>query len=483
MPMPDSLLAQLSNLRKMFSETQPEDPKFLTDYAWTIVKVLLQHTAEVDSHTARQLLADCIRLSTSRPSRLHSALLAGAVKVANAHPEFSFAAFLRMWGLQNFLPEDRERTAKDGRSFPSLVEKTARTLALSILRHPEDGGADATAACGTPVPAPAMVDPAFAAFLAQSGLVVLPMLVTRIREAVGKDGRKYRFVTLTSPDGFEVETISHTLQPSPLHPLPEGKRHYVNIGQLYNCVLRPKATAQGASAPASAVTGASPSSTQAMATGATAPAYTVAEACLSHMKATALFPQEVGYIEALDSTHAHMHVYDSHSRHFVAPVQRFSKERAGDFVRFLPIVPQASKFKSAIILATVPPSSEEVQGRLQEIRITNVNKEKGYASWELTDKSRPVTELLSPLQLSQGEASPSFTTGYINLPTVSDANPQVPGSIVSGSIASGQNPDYCPQVPGNIALGSIASGQVLRAFIYLKRGKDRQKRPHVAALF
>ena len=177
---------------------------------------------------------------------------------------------------------------------------------------------------------------------------------------------------------------------------------------------------------------------------------TIVSAYLSTHFSTDVFPTAIGYVEAVDEGHGHIHIYDSLSRHFVAHIQRFSKEKAGDFVRFIPIVPQTSMFKSAILLSIVPPSSPEVQNSLREVRITAINKEKGYAVWELTDPEHPITEQLSPLQLAQGETSPSFTSGYLHL---------------------------TEELSSSLALSSY------KALIYLKRGKDRQKRPHLASLF
>lgn len=423
--MPESLLSQLANLRQLFADAAPTDPKVVSNYAWTIVKVLLQHTAEIGSVNARQLLADCIKLPIEHPSMLYSTLLAAAVKVANTYPEFRFATFISMWDLHSFRPEDNQRQAsQDGKSFPSLVERSAKTLGHSLILHPE----------ASPL------EQDLESLLQSQGLTVRTMVVSRIKEALGKDGRKYFFVTLTSAEGLEVETIAHNLQPSPLRPLPEGKRHYVNIGQLYDCLVRTKKDASSRGDSPEQVEGSSSS---------------LVSAYLSQQKPSDSFPTAIGYIEAIDSVHGHMHIYDYDSRHFVAPVQRFSRERVGDFVRFIPVIPQTSKFKTAIIIATVPATSPEVCNILRDIRITNVNKERGYATWELVDKQHPVTEMLSPLQLSHGETSPSFTFGYLNLTNVSDFS----------------------------SSGDIAEGQTLRALIYLRRGKDRQKRPHVAKVF
>lgn len=451
--MADNLLSELTNLRKLFAEVAPEDPKVISNYAWTIIKVILLHCSELGSTTARQLLADCIKLPLQRPSRVYSALLAAAVKVYNTYPDFHFAIFLRMWDISNFLVEDNEpQMTQEGTSIPPLVGRAAKALGSSLLLYSEDASSPTSS-----TPSPPMSDshlltlpPSFAKLLTFCGYSIHSMLVTRIKQAEGKDGRKYVFVTLTSPEGIEVETVSQSLHPSPLRPLPAGKRHYVNIGQFYDCLLRtkqhPASTASGASAESSSLS--------------------LKVAYLSPRKPSDIFPTTIGYVESIDQQHGHMHIYDSYSRHLVAPVQRFSRERVGDFVRFIPIVPAASKFKTAIILSTIPAASPEVQTHLREICITHINKEKGYAAWELTDKTQPITELLSPLQLSQGETSPSFTSGYLNLLQASERS----SSFVSNAPVSGTS-------------SSLGEGQKVTALIYLKRGKDKQKRPHVACIF
>lgn len=413
-----SLLQQVQALRALFREAAPSDAKVINDYAWLMVKLLNAQMAELGSNYCRQLLADYLQLPVPRPSLVHSAILASAVRVANAYPDFRFSVFLRMWGIQHFRPEDYEsRKTDDGKQFPSLHDSTMRALAHSLLLYPEDRQWEE---------AQSLLNAT-----GQGGHCILPMMVTRIREALGKDGRKYIFVTLTSPEGIEIESISHKLQPSPLCPQSEVKRHYVNIGQLYDCLLRQKSS-----------------------TVPSESSLALQNAYLSAQKPTGLFPQEIGYVEAIDEAHGHIHVYDALSRHFVAPKQRFSRENVGDFVRFIPVIPQTSRFKTAIILTTVPSGSSEVKSILRDISITHINTEKRYAAWELVNKEAPITEQLSRLQLSQGEQSPAFTQGYLNLTAVPDGS------------SSG-----------------LTVGQTLRALIYLKRGKDGQKRPHVAVIF
>lgn len=423
--MSDSILVRLQELRQLFREAEPTDSKTINDYAWILARALNQDCKQFGSLECRTLLAEYLKLPTERPSRIHSTILSAAVKIAKTYPEFRFPTFLNMWGVENLRLEDHERLKiEDGQSYPSLAERTTRALAYSYLLHPEDYDENT----------------ARSLFERIGGDIyrVIPMLVTRIKETTSKEGRKFHFVTLTSPEGIEIETVSQNLRPSPLHPLPEGKRHYANIAQLYNCLLRSKAKVHDTLASAITPPNASSSS------------LTLSVAYLSHKPLLELFPTSIGYIESLDAEHNHMHIYDQHSRHFVAHIQRFSREKAGDFVRFIPIVPQTSKFKTAVILSTVHHTSSDVSSITRDIRITIINKEKSYASWELIDKEHPITELLSPLQLSQGEQSPSFTTGFIPLSAISSELP---------------------------------IGSVLKAIIYLKRGKDRQKRPHVARIF
>lgn len=478
--MADLLLHQLRHIRQLFYEAAPKDPKTINDYGWTVAKALLQHTAEIDDITCRQLLADCIKLPIERPSKLHSALLSAAVKVSSVHPQFHFAAYLKLWGIENLRPEDHERQQATvpagspvGKSFPSLAEKTAHALAHSLLLHPEDR---------PKAPVPAGSQAGISSVLTAHGLSIYPMLVTRIKEAQGKDGRKYIFVTLTSPEGIEIETVSHTLQPSPLHPLPEGKRHYVNIGQLYDCLLKTKASvpATSSSVQAAPVPDGFPSGNKAPVLSDSSLA--LREAYLSQQKPHDVFPQELGYIESIDLQHAHMHIYDGHSRHFVAPVQRFSKERAGDFVRFIPIIPLASKFKTAIITGhvTVPVASPTCQttsvpagspsaqttpvpdgfpsGLIRQIRISSINPQKGFAKWCLVDDTHPIQELLSPYQLSNGEIQSSYAEGYLPLHLLGD-----PEQFTYDKLSNYYDHPYS-------------------AVIYLKRGKDKIKRPQIAKI-
>lgn len=386
------------------------------DRAWAIVKTLNSEYKTLGSVECRKLLAEYMQLSVERPSKVHSALLSTAIKVAETYSNFRFMPFLQMWDLRNLRPEDREfQKSADGKTFPSLVDKVCKTFVGHRLLNPEEPLSEDQFAPLQPL-------------LEERGyLPILPMVVTRIVETANKQGRKLRFVTLVSPKGRQVECVSSQLQPHPLHPLPEGKRHYVNVGQLYDVQLRGDK---------------------------------VHAAYLSSEKTEEVFPTAVGHVEHIDTEHGHIHIYDSLSRHFVSPLLRFSKEQEGDLVRFVPVAPSHSMFKTAVNLTRATIDEAITAGLIREIRIASVNEQKHFASWELVDTSRSITEQLSYYQLSQGQTSPSFTTGYLSLDDQNHPTVPVPDGFPSG----------------------ITQGQTLQAVIFLKRGKDKLKRPHVAKI-
>lgn len=411
------LNAQLEHLRKCFNEAASTDPKVIDDYAWTIVKVLLSNAESVDPKRARQLLADCMRLPYQRPSKLHSALLSAGIKVSEQTNDLHFIPFLNIWNLRNFRSEDHERQANNrepSHPFPSLADRGVRRYALSRLLRPEEQ---------LPEEQLAIIKPE----LEKSGyLPMQQMLVTRLKSAMSKEGRKLLFVTLTSADGTEVECVSSQLKPNPLRVDVRSVRHYVNIGQLYDVI---------------------PRMTQKKMDDGVGETMSIVGAFLSAKRAEEVFDVETGYVEAIDAQHEHIHVYDRHSRHFVAHVLRFSREQVGDFVQFIPVVPKTSKFKTAIITKKTTTPQPSADGIVRTIRITDINEERHFASWQLVDATTPIAELLSPLQISQGETSPSFTSGYLSL-----------------------------TMP-------LTVGGTYNAVVYLRRGKDGQKRPYVARVW
>lgn len=402
--MNESLLTQLRELRHLFAEAVPNDKKTIEDYGWTISKSIIKHMEELDALTCRQLLADAIRLPIARPSALYSSILTAAIKMAGAFTDFHFVPFLNIWNpATNLRKEDYEQgKTADGKVFPSLAERMTKACLLAQLIRPEE-------------------KPSFALEQMFGYHNIQPMIVTKVTQSEVK-GRKMYFAHLFGLDGEEIIAETHTLRSNPLSP--SDKKHYVNVGQLYNTVLRDKQDGSGVR---------------------------LVDAVLSSQPVSEVFPSCIGYIDFIDTEHNHIHIYDSLSRHFVSSGQRFVNAKEKQFVLFVPIVPNKSKFKSAIILPTTKNDAEMIAAfPPREIKITSINTEKQYCSWELTDKSNPITEQLSPLQISQGEASPSFTCGFASLDIIKQSTP---------------NP---------------TSNQILQAIIYLRRGKDKAKRPFVA---
>lgn len=466
-----SLNDNLTAIHEVLNEEVPSDTQTQINAAWLIVASLLKEPEAVGQRLCRQLLADYLRLPLPRPSNLHSAILGAAVKVARIFPEFRFIPFVAMWDLHNLRPEDYKHKLIDAdhhEMIPPLVERVAKACTLARLLRPDDV---------MPPDHHAAMNRLLEAY---GFLPVKHMIVTRIQETTNKEGRKFTFVTLSSPDGFEIERISHDLRPHPLRPLPEGRRHFVNVGQVYDVALRMKKTPDGTSASAdkgayaSAATpgatdlapsllytenapGDQPNASTPPDDGIAASSLTFLAAYLSPLPAQAYFPTAVGYIEHIDTQHKHMHVYDGSSRHLVASVLRFSREREGQLVRFVPIIPAKSTFKRAIITGTALTQEAAAEGLVREIRITAINREKGYASWSLTDPSRPITERLSPLQLSKGETSPIFTQGYLSF-----------SKLPAGAPA--------------IVERALLAAQPLQAIVFLQRGSDKTKRPVVARI-
>lgn len=75
---------------------------------------------------ARRYLFAYLNLEIERPSLLHSRMLQLAVRLGGAN-HLKMVPFLRLWGLENFRPDDFERYEPEaGKSFPALVEKAAQ---------------------------------------------------------------------------------------------------------------------------------------------------------------------------------------------------------------------------------------------------------------------------------------------------------------------------------------------------------------------
>lgn len=277
--------------------------------AWNLFHSLNDGVGKCSSVELRRMLASYFGMHPEHPSKLHSAILSVAVKMATQYPDFHFVPFLNIWGLENLRPEDGEwATDASGRRIPSLLERLAKAYVYSLVFHPDE--------CLAP----------------------------------------------------ELEAI--------IAPLLE------KVGTI---------------------------------------------------------PSAVGYVEYIDLEHSHIHIYDNQSRHFVA-IKSPIMAQVGQFVRFIPIIPQHSKFKSAIIYEVYQQDEGSVAFGYHRAKVTAVDPGDKYISWEITDGTTIV---------ETGTSEPSYTTGYISEQLMQ---------------SKGTRPKY---------------GDSLLLTVFLKRGKEGKKRPIV----
>lgn len=438
--MENNILEQLRQIRSMYLSVENPDSQLAERYAWIITKGIKQHGAELGGLTCRQLLADAMKMYVGeqpllqRPSRLYSQLLRSAMVVAEKFPEFHFVNFLNHWNPSQWLmPEDYEKVTVEKfnpqnpnmplvQSYLPLAERVTKASLQAMLMRPQE------------MPATFQL-PLQGAEGWYGYHPVMQMVVTQVTMSEVR-GRRMYFARLASASGEEVMAGTHLLRPNPLlagnsagNSVGNGApaRHYVNIGQVYNVLLRDRQKDENADNAQSSLR--------------------LVDAMLSESTLPEIFDVVEGYVEKIDSAHNHIHIYDCWSRHFVCAYQRFVNAREGEMVTFVPIVPLHSKFKSAIIVPQSQLKAPASAFLRREIKVTRIDEEKGYCMWELVDKSNPVSEQLSPLQLSEGLTSEEHTTGFARLDEVR-------------SLCS-----------------SLAVGTLLTALIYLRRGKDGKKRP------
>ncbi|MDO4191333.1 MAG: hypothetical protein Q4D14_06590 [Bacteroidales bacterium] len=399
--MENTLLEQFEALHELYKEANPTELKDIEQYAKIICLVLTQNTEELGALKCRQLLAEAMKLDLKRPSYHYSSILWAACKVASTFTEFHFVPFLNLWNPTDNLRQEDYKQSKDkeGKLYPSLAERMTKLCRQAQLIRPEE-------------------KTTFTLSKTFGYTSICPMLVTKVTTAE-KNHRKLHFVRLSLSNGVEVEAEAHALRANPLEP--SDKRHYVNVGQVYNVLLREKSEPKS---------------------------YRLVDAVLSKQHITEVFTCQVGYVEHIDKEHGHIHIYDGFSRHFVSEGQKFIRCAEGDFVSFIPVVPRESRFKKAIIVTTTQTQHtlyEQFPPR--EVIITYVNEEKNFCRWELTNPDKPVVEQLSPLQVAEGETPTPFTAGFIDI-----------DKLQSWSVP-------------------VVKGQKFECIIFLKRNKEKHKFP------
>ena len=253
-------------------------------------------------------------------------------------------------------------------------------------------------------------------FLGTPGPTIVPLLATGIIRKQ-TNGRKTTFVTLISPRGNELVTEIHKLTAF------KSLRHDLIPGTMFDTLLRSTGDASKVRIEAAVVS--------------------------RHIKER-FFPQTIGYVEHIDTVHNHIHIYDRGSRHMVAE-QSMLRPRVGDYVRLTPIIPRSSNFKTALIESILQPGkglqapAPQAFG-IRQAKVTYVDTQKGYAAWELLpDASGNITPIVET-----GTTSPACTQGYIHQSLAQTLGKPLPDA-----------------------------GAIISIVAFLKRGKDKVKRPYV----
>lgn len=422
---PTTLIEQLEQMRRLFSEVGNVDQRTMENYAWLIVKALSSDLLAADSVRSRQYLAEAMRLALPHPSKLYSVLLGAACKMSQRFPDFRFGAFLKMWNLHNLRAEDYLNVSVgDGKAIPALARRVAKAYMHALLLHPADEVPDE------------QLQQLRTILDEMRYLRPHVMMVTKVAPVKMQRGTMY-VARLIDAYGLEVSFCPVAdLNPHPLRTSKDA-RHYVNVGQLYDVLLRKKDPSENSRTLEAKLS--------------------VETAYLSTATFGEGYPVAVGYVESYDAAHQHYHVYDAQSRHFVGDAATENLGRygrptvnVGDYVQFAPIIPAPRTpgdkvFKRAHILYTYTRAEGPQAFGLREAKVTHVNTEKKYYSWTLVDATNPIIE--------DGTTEPAFTSGFV-------------------SFDEGRGPN-------GAATAIPAVGQTVQIVVYLKRGKDHQKRPHV----
>lgn len=97
------------------------------EIGWNIYRYLSANFTNMASEEVRTLLLCYLKLPTTKPSLLHSCILALAIKIAKQFSDFRFAPFIGFWGYKFLRNEDLQPSVgKDGKSYPSLLQKVTQ---------------------------------------------------------------------------------------------------------------------------------------------------------------------------------------------------------------------------------------------------------------------------------------------------------------------------------------------------------------------
>ncbi len=404
---------------------------------WMIYRYLKTQYATLGSVEARRLLAAYIRLHVQRPSLVNSCMLGLALKIAAVYPDFRLPQFLKALGYDTCLREE-DCQSQTGKDGRRYLSLRERVerARASYLLHHPGEDGDGCDA-------------------------IAHMLAVKVFEKE-RQGRKHRFVKLVAPDGLSMVADSHQFPCKP----------WEIAGRLFDVLTR--ASKQGNER--------------------------AAEIVVSAKKVSDVFSVETGYVDGIDMQHGHVHVFDVHSRHFVADRAALQVKGVakGSFVRFCPVIAHDDPFKCAAIIGVLPKETGREAFGVYEATVLFVNRMEHYWKYALVSGPRAVTVAPCAADTHAQPVSSSPSASADSSSTVSSsaacfASSSSPASSASLSISSPSTLQDDAVVAhegfAQLALlpearrATLAPGDRLHLVLFLRRGKDGTKRNHVAEVF
>lgn len=351
------------------------------DTNWKIFRYLQHNYKMMESVTARTLLAAYMKLHVKRMSLIDSCMLGMAVNISETYSDFKLPKFLEAWGYDQFLrPQDLQRQTGNDGRQYLSLKERVERALQSYRLHHPE---ESDGECEG----------------------VVSMYAAKVFEKE-KDGRKRRYVKLVATNGSELIADSHQF---PCRP-------WEISGRMFDVLTR--VSKQGNER--------------------------VSDIVASRKRVDEVFSVEVGFVEFIDESHGHIHVYDSQSRHFVAEKSACSalKISVGNYVRFCPIIANGDHFKSAAILNVM----DKYEGRkafgIYEAKVEYANVKDRYIRYSIESAIRYTPE----------------------------------GNIIKAGFASTAN------LPEDVRNGMV-QGSHVHLILFLKRGKDGMKHNYVAEVF
>lgn len=351
---------------------------------WAIYRYLKENYKNEGSVMSRTLLAAYMKLHVNEPSLINSLMLGIAAKVSEVYPDFRFPQFLKAWGYKgNLRNQDKERQTSKDGRTYLALVERVERALQSYLLHHPE---EEREDCN----------------------LIVSMYAVKVFEKIS-DGKKRRYVKLVAANGSEFIADSHQFPCKP----------WEICGRLFDVLTR--VSRQGKER--------------------------ASEIVVSKKRVDEVFSTQVGYVDGIDESHNHVHIYNAQSQHFVAEKSTLSTQPSiqnisnGSFVLFCPIIANGDHFKSAAIIRILNKDEGRKAFGMYEAVITFVNRQEQFIRYAITQDIRPTNE---------GTISKE---GFASTAAISNEDKQ-----------------------------KIAVGKHVWLLLFLKRGKEGTKRNHVAEI-